>query len=52
MIDASFHASAQASEPITKMMNPASYIRTRPSPGFPGVAIPAGRRRRLTMTQA
>jgi len=31
MIDGSFQASAQASEPSTKTAKPISYIRTRPN---------------------
>ena len=31
MIEASFQASAQASDPTTKTANPAWYIRTRPN---------------------
>ena len=54
MIDASFQASPQASEPSTKTAKPISYIRTRPnmSPSLPTwVASSVMTSRKLMMTQ-
>jgi hypothetical protein len=54
MIDGSFQASAQASEPSTKTAKPISYIRTRPnmSPSRPTwVASSVMTSRKLMMTQ-
>src|SRR5580704_9434165 len=54
MIDASFQASPQASEPSTKTTKPISYIRTRPnmSPSRPTcVASSVMTSRKLMMTQ-
>ena len=54
MIEASFQASAQASEPSTKTANPISYIRTRPnmSPSRPTwVASSVMTSRKLMITQ-
>ena len=54
MIDASFQASPQASEPSTKTAKPISYIRTRPnmSPSRPTwVASSVMTSRKLMMTQ-
>ena len=54
MIDSSFQASAQSSEPRTNTANPVSYIRTRPnmSPSLPTwVASRVMTSRKLMMTQ-
>ena len=54
MIDGSFQASPQASEPSTKTTKPISYIRTRPnmSPSRPTwVASSVMTSRKLMMTQ-
>ena len=54
MIDSSFQASAQSSEPRTNTANPVSYIRTRPnmSPSLPTwVASSVMTSRKLMITQ-